>query len=267
MRDAAQRLVDVAPDRLQRRLALRRGAVHALEAEREAGVFQLEQVVVRARVLHRLLEVVEEPRAADALAEIAAQHRVLRPDVPVVAGQVLHDVVGRRAERVLRRLELLGIGAGIGRGLLEALDGAADRRLEVGELRLRHGVAQPPQQIQQRTCGDDQRVRARRPDGLDRAAGRRLHGLAAGRGAWLRRRGGAAGAAGLGRHRAAARLRPDDGAFVLAEGIERVVAHFTSSLTAQNSSLRSGQSPEKCMPTAGAWLNSAQSGVCLSRRK
>ena len=42
--DPAQRLVEIALDLLQRGDAARRGAVHALEAERQAGVLQFEHV-------------------------------------------------------------------------------------------------------------------------------------------------------------------------------------------------------------------------------
>ena len=83
-----------------------RGAVDALEAERQAGVLQLEQRIVDDRVL-RAFQLLEEPDAADALAEEAAEHAVLGPHMPVLGRDVLDDVVGGGAEHVFGGVRLL----------------------------------------------------------------------------------------------------------------------------------------------------------------
>src|SRR5262245_17225347 len=96
--DTPQCLVEIALNLLQRSLAVRRGPVHALEAESEAGVLQFEQWIVDQRILQRLVQLLEEPHAADTLAEEAAEHAVLGPNVAVFRRDVLDDVVGGRAQ-------------------------------------------------------------------------------------------------------------------------------------------------------------------------
>ena len=61
---------------------------------------QFQHGVVDERIGLGALELLEEAHAAGALAEEAAQHAVLRPDMPVLGRDVLHDVVGRGAEDV-----------------------------------------------------------------------------------------------------------------------------------------------------------------------
>src|SRR5258708_36005559 len=91
--DAPQGFIKIALDLLQRRGAVRRGTMHALEAERQASVLQLEQRIIDQRILERLLQLFKEPHAADALAEEAAEHAVLSPDVPGFGRDVLADVI------------------------------------------------------------------------------------------------------------------------------------------------------------------------------
>ena len=74
--------------------------MNALEAEREAGVLQFEHIVIEQRVLLQPRQFVEEPHAADPLAEEPAEHAVLGPDVAVFGRDVLDDVVRGRADDV-----------------------------------------------------------------------------------------------------------------------------------------------------------------------
>jgi hypothetical protein len=90
--DAPQGFIKIALDLLQRRLSVRRSAVHTLEAERETSVLQFEQRIVDQRVLECLLEFLKEAHAADTLTEKAAEHAVLRPDVAILGRDVLDDV-------------------------------------------------------------------------------------------------------------------------------------------------------------------------------
>ena len=84
----------------------------ALEAEREAGMLQFEQRIVDQRIDLGVLEDLEEAHAADALAEEAAEHAVLRPDMAVFGRDVLDDVVGGGAEHVFGAVRLLLGNAG-----------------------------------------------------------------------------------------------------------------------------------------------------------
>jgi hypothetical protein len=68
--------------------------MEAVESQRQAGMLQLEEVVIDDRVLLEPRELVKEAHATDAFAEETAQHAVLRPDVTVLGRDVLDDVVG-----------------------------------------------------------------------------------------------------------------------------------------------------------------------------
>ena len=104
----------------------------ALEAERQAGVLQLQERVVDDRVGLGAVELLEEAHAADALAEEAAEHAVLRPEL-AVAGHVLDDVVGGGAEHILGGAHLLGGEAVRPHLPLEILDRLGDLLHQLGE--------------------------------------------------------------------------------------------------------------------------------------
>lgn len=122
----AQGLEQVALDRLEIVGAAGRGAVDALEAQRQAGMHQLQQIVIDRRIRLGLVEHLEEADTADALAKEAREHAVLRPDMAVVAGDVLDDVVGAGGDDVFRGLRGLGRDAGGADLMLEGLDRFAD---------------------------------------------------------------------------------------------------------------------------------------------
>ena len=180
----AQGLEEFALDHLEIVGAAGRGAVNALEAQRQAGMHQFEQVVIDRRIGLGLVEHLEEAHAADALAEEAREHAVLRPDMPVVAGDVLDDVVGGRGDDVFRGLRGFVRDAGGADFMLEGLDRLADLAKELGEGRVGEVGAHPPEQEQERAGGAQQRVGVRREQlvaarqGLA-AAGRRRGGLLA----------------------------------------------------------------------------------------
>ena len=110
--DPPQGLVEIALDLLQGSQAPGLGAIDALEAKRQAGVVQFEHRVIDQRIEFGVIEQLEEAHAADALAEEAAEHAVLRPDMTVFGGNVLDDVVGGSAEDVFGVVCLLLGNAG-----------------------------------------------------------------------------------------------------------------------------------------------------------
>src|ERR1700712_3059655 len=101
---APQHFIEIALDHLQRRQPAWAGAMHPLKAEREAGVLQLEHKIVGRGIELEMVEYLEEPRAADAFAEKAAEHRVLSPDVALFGRNMLHDIVGGGAKDVFCRI-------------------------------------------------------------------------------------------------------------------------------------------------------------------
>ncbi len=104
--DAAQRLIEIALNLLQRGNAAGRGPMDALKAEGQTSVLQLKHVIVEQRVLLQSRQLIEEAHATDALAEEAAQHAVLRPYVAVFCRDILDDVVGGGADEVFGRIGL-----------------------------------------------------------------------------------------------------------------------------------------------------------------
>ena len=89
-------------------------------------MLQFEQRIVDQRIDLGVLENLEEPHATDALAEEAAEHAVLRPDVTVFGRNVLDDVVGGGAENVFRAVRLLLGNAGRADIGLEEFDRGGD---------------------------------------------------------------------------------------------------------------------------------------------
>ena len=88
---------------------------------------EFEQAEIDGGVLLGAVELLEEPHAAGALAEEADQHAVLRPDLAVLARQVLHDVVGAwRRARIWRLSTWSARSAGGARVDLELLDRLRD---------------------------------------------------------------------------------------------------------------------------------------------
>ena len=156
--DVAQRLVDVAADALQFAVAAIGAAVLALEAEQQAGMHELEQIVARRRIGERLVQFLEEADARRAHLEELRQHRILHPDAAVGARQVLDDVVGRAAQHVFGDQRLLRVDAGRDDLLFEFGDRLRDivhqrHRLHVDDMQ-----AKPAKQDQQRRCRLGDRV-------------------------------------------------------------------------------------------------------------
>jgi hypothetical protein len=123
----------------------------ALEAEGEAGVLQFQDVVIEQWILLEPGQFVEEPDAADAFAEEAAQHAVLGPDVTVFGRDVLDNIVGGCADEVLGGIGLLFRNAGRADVSLEEFYRFCDL-LHQGRKRCsRKCDAQAAEQEQQRT--------------------------------------------------------------------------------------------------------------------
>src|SRR6266446_1159493 len=297
---SAQRFVKIALDLLQCGDAARGGAMDAVESQRQAGVLQLEEVVIDDRVLLEARELVKEAHAADAFAEKTAQHAVLRPDVTVLSRDVLDDVVGGGANDVFGGI-CLGLGnAGGADVLLEKFYGVGDLLHQARERRAGKRDAQAAENKQERAGGAQDRIfvrgdelvdphlrdahledrlrrLSRRRDpffsiGISRSS-RRYIGCSRRR-RRLRRPGGLRHRIvgwGLRRGRAPpSRIGANDG--LLPRNAERtarwkLVVHRRSSNTAHNSSSSSGQSPEKCMPMELAVENSGHSGDLRSKKK
>ena len=155
---AAQRLVQVALNLLQGRDATGRRAVNALEADAETGVLKLEHIVVEQGILLQSRELVEKSDAADAFAEKPAQHAVLRPDVPVLGGDILNDVVGGRANDVLGGVGLSFGGARGADVFLEEPDAVRHDLHQVREGSARKSDPQTTEQEQQRAGRSQNRV-------------------------------------------------------------------------------------------------------------
>ena len=113
-------------------------------------MLQFENRIVDQRIDLEVIEDLEKPHAADALAEKSAQHRILRPDVTVFGRNMLHDVVGGRAQNVF-------CGVGLMLGDSRRSDVALEKLYRVGDLlhqackrRAHQRHAQAPEQLQQR---------------------------------------------------------------------------------------------------------------------
>ena len=156
--DAAQRLVEIALNLLQRGNAAGRGAMDALKTECETGVLQLEHVIVEQRVLLQARQLIEEAHAADAFAEEAAQHAVLRPDVAVFCRNILDDVVGGGADEVFGGICLSFGNAGRANVLLEELDGLGNLLHQGRERSACKRDAQAAEHQQQRTGRPQDRI-------------------------------------------------------------------------------------------------------------
>ena len=126
-------------------------------------MLQLKQGIVDQRVLERLIQLLEEPDTADALAEEAAEHAVLRPDMTILGRDVLDDVVGRGAQNVFRDVGLLLRNAGRADILLEELDRVRDLLHQARERGAQQCDAQASEQQQQRPCRAHDRVLVRAP--------------------------------------------------------------------------------------------------------
>ena len=115
-----QRIVERALDLLEDRGTAGRGAMDALEAERQAGMHQFQSGSCRPDRLGAV-ELLEETHAADALAEEAAQHAVLRPDVAVFAG-MFWTMSSAVAESAYFATRICSAGNPVRQLLLEFLD-------------------------------------------------------------------------------------------------------------------------------------------------
>ncbi len=226
MAEAAQQAVQVLLDLLQGAAGWRVDPVDALEAHRQAGIHQLEQVLV---ALGRALGLLELAKEAAAGIDILVEHggQALRGPAALRApGRVQHDVVEQRADRIAAARDLVR---------------RQPRR------RPRYGQSAPPRRAPWRRGG---RCRAAPPGCagaapapaglrlLEQGAARSHAGPCDGRLARRRPRCGW-------RRRHATRPRPDDRRALVrvveAEGI--VGAHRHQSRIAQHSICRSGKSP------------------------
>ena len=113
-------------------------------------MLQLKQGIVDQRVLERLVQLLEEPDTADALAEEAAEHAVLRPDMTILGRDILDDVIGRGAQNVFRDIGLLLRNAGRADIFLEELDRVRDLLHQARKRGAQQCDAQASQQQQQR---------------------------------------------------------------------------------------------------------------------
>jgi hypothetical protein len=179
-------------------------AVAPFEAERDAHVHQLQQVDVAARILHRLLEQLEELLAAEAFAVQRDQQALLHPLGAGAPGHVGHGLVDDGAQRVAADQHVLGGRAGGARAGLELGDGAQQVVAQAGRVGVVQRTPDGGHRVEQDRRVGHQRVQAHRAAGLLHVGQHRRrvqrHRLAGDRG--LRRR-----------RAATARLRDHDRGF------------------------------------------------------
>src|SRR4051812_27837602 len=89
-------------------------------------MLQLEQRIVDQRIDLGMLQDLKKTDATHTLAEEAAEHAVLCPNVAILSRDVLNDVVSGRAENVLCAVGLLFRDAGSADIALEKFDRCCD---------------------------------------------------------------------------------------------------------------------------------------------
>jgi hypothetical protein len=201
---APDELVEALARLLELRLSALDHAEAPLEAEREAGVEELEQIDVGARLLAHLVQEQEELLAAAGLAVEGDEQALLHPLRASAPGRGRHRLVEERAQRVARHQHRLGLDAALLRGLLEGAELLEQRLAEARRVRVRHGGADLRHQREQRVRQRHQRIQ---PESAPRSA---LSAASA--------RFGASPAAGAGPGAAAARRRPGVGTMMVASG-------------------------------------------------
>ena len=95
------------------------GAVDTLETKRQAGMVQFQDRIIDERIEFGVVKHLKKSHAAGTLAEEAAQHTVLRPNMTLFRGNVLDDIIGRSTQDVFRVGCLLLRYAGRANVLLE----------------------------------------------------------------------------------------------------------------------------------------------------
>ncbi len=153
--------VEVLAQPLELGRAARRQTIAALEPEAQAKIHQLQRRQECAGVLAKLAEQVEEPLAAAHFLMEGGYQRAGRPGAAAAPWRVQHHVVQAGAQRVVSRPDLIHRHTAVARRLLEGanlLDGAL---AQLRRIRLAVGVAQAPEQLQQRCGCLDQRVGCR----------------------------------------------------------------------------------------------------------
>jgi hypothetical protein len=164
---AADDVVQAVAQRVELLAAVLDDAVAPLEAERDAHVHQLQQVDVAARILHRLLEQLEELLAAEAFAVQRDQQALLHPLGAGAPGHVGHGLVDHRAQRVAADQHVLRRRTGGARALLELGDGAQQVFTQAGRVGMVHRPADRGHRVQQHRGVGHQRVHAHRRAVLD----------------------------------------------------------------------------------------------------
>ena len=163
----AQQFIKVALNELQAGETVCRGTMHALEAQSHARVLQLENRVVDQRVGLEMIENFEKPHTADAFAEETAQHRILRPDMTLFGRNMLHDVVGGRAQNVFCGVGLIFRDPRRSDIGLEEFHRVGDLLHQARKRRAHQGDAQAAEQLQQRPGGAHDRIGIRRHQFVD----------------------------------------------------------------------------------------------------
>ena len=141
-------------------------------------MLQLENRIIDQRIGFEVVENFKETHAADAFAEKTAQHRILGPDVAVVGRNMLHDIVGGRAQDVFRGIGLM-FGdprrADVG---FEELHRVGDLLHQACERGAHQCHPQTPEQLQQRTGRAHDRIGVGRNQFVDaqQRPGRRAQG-------------------------------------------------------------------------------------------
>jgi hypothetical protein len=77
-------------------------AVDTLETKRQTCMVQFQNRVVDERIELGLVEQIEKSHAPGSLAEKAAQHAVLRPNMTIFGRNMLDDIIGCGAQDIFR---------------------------------------------------------------------------------------------------------------------------------------------------------------------
>ncbi len=158
---AAQTVIDHAPDAGQFHRPVRRRAILPLEPQRQAGHRQFQKLEPLRGRLQRLFHLLKEPHARGAAVEEPHGHGILNPDMPVIARDVLHDVVGRRTQQVFRHLRFMRLYPGLQAVFLEDLDLMRHMLHQRARIHFHHLRAQTAEQDHQ--IGSRRQHRAFRP--------------------------------------------------------------------------------------------------------
>jgi hypothetical protein len=251
--------------------------VAAVEPRGQAGVVKLDQVGMIGRMREHVRQQHPEPVAADILAETADHHAAPRPFDAFCAAprQCLRDIVDGGIDRIARAPLFLDVEADVQQRLVEPRGGGTGAAMKLGQRqvyppgphggdqreqrgrRLAHRIARRPRDPGIGEVLVDRREQGRRGQGRQgvvRSTRRRIIPIRR----YEQRR------ALLPRAQLLQRARPKDRLLAL---VAAPAHRLGPRLTHHNSICSSGQSPDRCRPSAGEVASAAKSGDCRSSSK